>query len=249
MSKCGANSGESSLTGHSRENFLDLNAFRGLGEDPVYRAPVLTDRPRDWPLDRWAEAPRDLGYSDFSRYQWRGLRLLKDPEAQAALHDLLWEFRPRTIVELGVYSGGSLVWFRDLTRLMGVDCRVIGVDKDLSRCQIPPAELSDITLHEADCTDLETLAKLLGDVTHPLMLIDDAHSDTFNIMRWAVDHLLHEGDYFLIKDMIPYWHRYSPTLLEEYLASFRDVLTMDMVYANTSPQLDRGVFRRSAAKG
>ncbi|AEW98050.1 MULTISPECIES: CmcI family methyltransferase [Streptomycetaceae] len=231
----------------SRANFLDLNTFRGLGEDPVYHPPVLTDRPREWPLDQWADAPRDLGYPDFARYQWRGLRMLKDPDTQAAYHDLLWELRPRTVVELGVYSGGSLVWFRDLARLMGLDCQVIGIDKDLSRCQIPDTERTGITLREADCSQLETFEPLRG-AAHPLIFIDDAHSNTFAIMKWAVGHLLEEGDYFIVEDMIPYWHRYSPALLTQYLASFRDVLAMDMVYANASSQLDRGVFRRSTTK-
>ncbi|GHH81065.1 hypothetical protein GCM10018793_37710 [Streptomyces sulfonofaciens] len=227
--------------------FTDLNLFRGLGEDPAYHPPVLKDRPRDWPLDRWAEAPRDLGFSDFARYQWRGLRMLKDPETQAVYHDLLWELRPRTIVELGVYGGGSLVWFRDLTRLMGIDCQVIGIDRDLSRCRIPASEKSNISLHEGDCAAVETFEHLRS-AAHPLLFIDDAHTNTFNIMKWAVDHLLEHGDYFVIEDMIPFWHRYSPRLLEEYLGAFRDVLTMDMVYANASQQLDRGVFRRSAKK-
>ncbi|MFE0171103.1 CmcI family methyltransferase [Streptomyces sp. NPDC059002] len=235
------------MSDYSRENFLDLNTFRGLGEDPAYQPPVLTDRPRDWPLDRWTDAPRDLGFSDFSRYQWRGLRMLKDPDTQAALHDLLCELRPRTIVELGVYGGGSLVWFRDLTKLMGIDCQVIGIDKDLSRCQIPDSEKSNISLYEADCSDLATFEPLRG-AAHPLVFIDDAHSNTFNIMKWAVDHLLEQGDYFIIEDMIPYWDRYSPKHLAEYLAAFRDVLSMDMVYANASSQLDRGVFRRADMK-
>ncbi|MGK5639506.1 CmcI family methyltransferase [Streptomyces sp. URMC 126] len=221
-----------------------MNTFRGLGEDPEYHPPALTGRPRDWPLDRWEEAPRDLGFPDFARYQWRGLRMLKDPDTQAALHDLVYELRPRTIVELGVYSGGSLVWFRDLTRLMGIDCQVVGIDRDLSRCRIPESEMAGISLREADCSVLETFEPL-RELAHPLLFIDDAHANTFGIMKWAVDHLLEAGDYFIIEDMIPYWHRYSPKLLTEYLATFRDVLTMDMVYANTSPQLDRGVFRRT----
>jgi len=230
-----------------RKNFLDLNLFRGVGEDPVYCPPVLKGRPRAWPLDRWADAPRDLGFADFPRYHWRGLRLLKDPATQSAYHDLLWELRPRTIIELGVYSGGSLVWFRDLTDLMGLDCQVIGIDKDLAPCQIPPNEMSNIFLHEADCAALESLEPLRA-AAHPLILIDDAHCNTFNIMKWAVDHLLEEGDYFIIEDMIPYWHRYSPKLLIEYLAAFGSVLAMDMMYANACPQLDRGVFRRSVVK-
>jgi cephamycin C biosynthesis protein len=207
----------------------------------------LTDRPRWWPLDQWADAPRDLGYDDFPRYHWKGLRLLKDPETQAAYHNLLWEFRPHSIIELGVFSGGSLVWFRDLTRLMGVECQVIGVDKDLGRCQIPSSEMRDITLIEADSAALETLEPLRG-AAHPLLVIDDAHCNTFNVMRWAVQNLLGQGDYFIVEDMIATWHRYSPSALTECLAAFRDVLTMDMVYANSCQQLDRGVFRRSAVE-
>ncbi|MER7045414.1 CmcI family methyltransferase [Streptomyces jumonjinensis] len=235
------------MNDYSREDFIDLNTFRGLGEDPAYHPPVLTDRPRDWPLDKWAEAPRDLGYSDFARYQWRGLKMLKDPDAQAAYHDMLCELRPATIVELGVFNGGSLVWFRDMAKLMGFDCQVIGIDRDLSRCQIPESEMSNITLYEADCSDLKTFEPL-REALHPLIVIDDAHVNTFNIMKWAVDHLLEQGDYFIIEDMIPYWYRYTPKLLTEYLAAFSDVLTMDMMYSNAGSQLDRGVFRRSTPK-
>lgn len=226
-------------------SFVDLNQFRGLGEDPTYHPPVLTDRPRDWPMDRWEEAPRDLGYSDFSRYQWKGLRLLKDPDCQAAYHDLLWELKPRTIIELGVYNGGSLVWFRDLATVMGLDTQVLGIDRDLSRCRIPDGEMRNISLREADCANLSTFEQI-RDVLHPVLFIDDAHVNTFNIMQWAATDLLDEGDYFVIEDMIPFWHRYSPNLLTKQLAEFTDLYTMDMVYANTSPQLDRGVFRRSA---
>jgi cephamycin C biosynthesis protein len=107
--------------------------------------------------------------------------------------------------------------------------------------------MTDIALHEADCANLTTLEPLRAMVQHPLIVIDDAHCNTFNVMRWSVEHLLAPGDYFIIEDMIAYWHRYSPKLLVEYLASFRDVLTMDMVYANSCPQLDRGVFRHTEA--
>jgi cephamycin C biosynthesis protein len=103
--------------------------------------------------------------------------------------------------------------------------------------------MSDITLHEGDSTEPETLEPLRG-AAHPLIVIDDAHFNTFNIMKWAVDNLLEKGDYFIIEDMTPTWRRYSPNLLQEYLAAFRNVLAMDTMYANTCPQLDGGVFRR-----
>ncbi len=225
------------------KDFQDLNKFGGLGEDPAYHPPVLDDRLRAWPLDNWAEAPRAVDYDDLRRCHWRGVRLLKYPPTQAAYHDLLWELRPRTIIELGVYAGGSLTWFRDLTKLMGLDCQVIGVDKNLSICQIPADDRSNISLREGDCNALETLEPLRA-AAHPLIVIDDAHFNTFNVMKWAVDSLLERGDYFIIEDMMPTWQRYAPNFLSEYLASFNEVLTMDMLYSNSCPQLDGGVFRR-----
>lgn len=56
------------------------------------------------------------------------------------------------------------------------------------------------------------------------------------------------GDCFIVEDMRPWWERYSPWLLRESYAAFRDALTMDMAYANSCPQLTRGVFRRSVVE-
>lgn len=225
------------------QDFRDLNRFGGLGEDPAYHPPVLDGQLRAWPLDRWAEAPREIEYDDLRRCHWRGVRMLKYPPTQATYHDLLWELRPRTIIELGVYAGGSLMWFRDLTKLMGLDCQVIGLDWNLANNRIPADEMSNISLHEGDCYDLATLEPLRG-AAHPLLVIDDEHQNTFNVLKWSVDNLLERGDYFIIEDMIPNWRRYSPNFLSECLVAFRDVLTLDMLYSNSCPQLDGGVFRR-----
>ena len=226
-----------------QQEFTDLNRFGGLGEDPTYHPPVLDDELRAWPLDRWAQAPREIGYEDNRRCHWRGVRMLKYAPTQAAYHDLLWELRPRTIIELGVYAGGSLMWFRDLTKLMGLHCQVIGLDWNLGNCRIPEAEMSNISLHEGDSYDLSTLEPLRG-AAHPLLVIDDAHQNTFNVLKWSVDNLLERGDYFIIEDMIPGWRKYSPNLFSKYIMSFRDVLVMDMLYSNSCPQMDGGVFRR-----
>ena len=228
------------------QDFPDLNRFRGLGEDPLFHPPVLTDRPRLWALDQWALAPRSLGYSDFDNVHWKGLRMLKDPDTQAAYQTLLWDLRPRTIIELGVYSGGSLVWFRDMTRAMGIDCRVVGIDLDLGNLRIPASEMHNITVRAGDCRQPSVLAELT-EVSHPILFIDDAHCDSFNVMKWCVDHLLLNGDYYVVEDMMPTWYRYSPAKLLQSLAAFRKSLALDMVYANASPQLQGGVFRRLSA--
>ena len=124
------------------QEFRDLNRYGGLGEDPAYHPPELDDQLRAWPLDRWAEAPREIEYDDNRRCHWRGVRMLKYAPTQATYHDLLWELRPRTIIELGVYAGGSLMWFRDLTKLMGLECQVVGLDWNLG--QLPDTRRGDV---------------------------------------------------------------------------------------------------------
>lgn len=228
-------------------DFEDLNKFRGLGEDPAYNVPKFPNpqRPRFWPLSKWTLAPQDLGYDPFPNVSWKGLRLLKDPEAQVAYHNLLWELKPKTIIELGVFSGGSLVWFRDLTRMFGIpDVQIIGIDKDLSRCQIGKEEMDGISLHQGDCNELVTLDFLKGlGLQHPILLIDDAHWNTFNVLKFAVNELLQENDYIVLEDMIPYWRKYSPNMLEKHMSAFDSVMKLDLLYSNIKGQLEGGVFK------
>jgi cephamycin C biosynthesis protein len=213
-----------------------------LGEDPTYREPVFKDIPRFWPLNNLKDAPKDLGYSAFETYSWKQLRLLKDPETLPVYHDILWELRPKTIVELGVYSGGSLVWFRDMAKIFGFPCQVIGVDIDITRCQIPESECDMISIHQADCNSPQSLS-FLKDVQHPVLFIDDAHCNTFNVLKYAVNNFLQYGDYAIIEDTMPLWKKYSPNILQQHLSAFHQVLALDLRYANAPCQLQDGVFK------
>lgn len=225
----------------SYSSFPDLNRYRGLGDDPTFHPPVL-DRPRFWPLNDWRQAPTDLGYDSFPHLNWKHLRLLKDPETQVVYHDILWELRPKTIIELGVYSGGSLVWFRDLTKAFNLSTKIIGVDIDLSRCQIPAEELEMISLHQGNCNFPESLS-FLAEADHPILFIDDAHCNTFNVLKYAIDTFLKAEDYIVIEDTMPLWKRYSPIHLQQCLEGLSDFMTLDLLYSNVFSQLTGGVFK------
>lgn len=215
-------------------NFVDLHKFRGLGDDPIYHQQMLKNR--------FQPFPDITGYNDFFAVSWKGLRLLKDPETQATYHNLLWELKPKTIIEFGVYSGGSLVWFRDLAKSFRFQCTVIGVDIDLSRCQITDDDMDDIKLISGDCNFPEQLD--FGKLEHPILLIDDAHCNTFNILKYAlVNDIVKTGDYFVIEDTMPMWKRYSPTTLQSHLEAFSDVMALDLLYSNACHQLKDGVFK------
>lgn len=215
-------------------DFVDLHKFRGLGEDPVYHQQNLENR--------FQPFPDITGYNDFFAVSWKGLRLLKDPETQTTYHNLLWELKPKTILELGVYSGGSLVWFRDLAKSFGFRCTVIGVDIDLSRCQIREDDMQDIRLVRSDCNYPEQMD--LGKLEHPIMFIDDAHCNTFNILKHVlVNGIIKTGDYFIIEDTMPMWKRYSPKTLQSHLTVFSELMVLDVLYSNACAQLKDGVFK------
>jgi len=224
--------------------FVDLNRFRGLGESPTYTPPVL-DTDRFWPCDRWLAAPPADDGKGFGNYSWKGVRLLKDPETQVVYHDLLWDLKPATIVELGVYSGGSLLWMRDLTRSFGnATCVLHGVDMDLQRVRIPEAEMASITLHSGNLSDPEAaLAFCLQDLPHPILFVDDCHCNTFEVLKFAVNRFLRQGDYVVIEDTMPLWKRYSPTMLQRHLAAFGNAMEMDLQYARLPGQTAHGIFR------
>jgi cephalosporin hydroxylase len=61
-------------------------------------------------------------------YQYRGVRCLKSPIDLAIYLKLIWDARPRTIIEIGSKAGGSALYFRDVARTYGLDCGVVSID-------------------------------------------------------------------------------------------------------------------------
>src|SRR5271166_4298025 len=68
---------------------------------------------------------------------YAGVRMLQFPEDLRVFEHLLWLSRPNVVIEIGVQSGGSTLWFRDRLRALqqyGLEgeVRVIGIDIDIS---------------------------------------------------------------------------------------------------------------------
>src|SRR5258708_32395198 len=60
-------------------------------------------------------------------YRYRGIPMQKNP-FDLALYPLLMErVRPRTLIEIGSFAGGSALWFADQGRQLGLDLRVYSV--------------------------------------------------------------------------------------------------------------------------
>ena len=72
---------------------------------------------------------------------------MKDPLDLTILQQLLWELKPRTVIEFGAYKGGSALWLADMLKMYGCQSRVVSIDIDLS--------LLDVEFIQGDSSNIE----------------------------------------------------------------------------------------------
>lgn len=136
------------------------------------------------------------------RYTWRGVLCNKSPFDLALYPLLIWQQKPRTIIEFGTKEGGSALWFHDICRAFGLDTRVISIDIR----QRAKFEAEGISFISGDALHPEKALpkEFMDDLPRPLLVIDDsAHvpSTVLAVLRFMDPHL-RVGEYIVIEDGI-----------------------------------------------
>ncbi|MCE8008761.1 CmcI family methyltransferase [Aestuariivita sp.] len=109
------------------------------------------------------------------RYTYKGIRCLKSPLDIAIYMRVLWDLKPRLIVEIGSHSGGSALLFADLADMMGLDTRIVSVDLATPEGVTHPR----VQFVEGNVLDLEPVFEThaLFGIPHPWFVTEDsAHS-------------------------------------------------------------------------
>lgn len=137
---------------------------------------------------------------------YRGLSMAKNPLDLVLYEMLFYELQPRTIVELGAYTGASALWMADTLETFNINAQVVAVDIDLSLVDKVAMNRSDINFIEGDCNEIEDVfpASVLEDLPHPLVLIDDAHVNIAGVYGHFHQHAFQSGDYLITEDTIPW---------------------------------------------
>lgn len=135
-------------------------------------------------------------------YTYKGVPTLKNPFDLALYPMLLWELRPRTIIEIGSFKGGSALWFSDTMRSFGLPVHIHCFD-------IAPVTdwcTTEITFHRADAEQLDRdiSADFMRSLPRPLLVIEDAAHH--KAMTLAVLNFFHQwlepGEYIVVEDGI-----------------------------------------------
>jgi cephalosporin hydroxylase len=134
------------------------------------------------------------------RYRYRDRALLKNPFDLALYLRLLGQLRPKTVIEVGTAEGGSAVWFADMLTVLGVEGRVVTVDRQ------PPTDLHDsrIDVLSGDATDLGGVLSgaRLATLPKPWLVVEDS-AHTFDVSLAVLrffDRTLVAGDYIVVED-------------------------------------------------
>lgn len=162
-------------------------------------------------------------------FKYKGVQLAKMPEDLAIYHEIIWETRPDTIIELGAAAGGSALWFADQLRLLPGTRRVISVD--ILSPKITDPTVITIT---GDLSDEAVARKVGGYVNGTTMVIEDS-AHTYSTTKAALrlyGHFVSVGCYFVVEDTIiedkehcpEEWYRPQSVglALDEFMANNQD---------------------------
>jgi cephalosporin hydroxylase len=134
-------------------------------------------------------------------YTYKGIPTLKNPFDWALYPKLLWEARPKTIIEVGSNQGGSAAWLADTMRTYGFACQIHSID--INRV---PLQLPDVTFHQGDANLLEQSFSpdFMRSLGRPLLVIEDSShrmDASLSVLNFFHD-WLDSGENIIIEDGI-----------------------------------------------
>jgi len=169
---------------------------------------------------------------------WLGQPVLQLPQDMFALQEIIYETRPRFIIEVGVAWGGSLLFYSMLMEVLGGK-HVIGIDtyvpEDLKERIGAFGTISDrvtwITGSSVEDATIDQVKAIIGDTHDVLVVLDSSHTHQHVLKELRLySTFVGKGHYLIcsdtiVEDMPEQTHRPRPwgpgnspkTALDEFL--------------------------------
>jgi cephalosporin hydroxylase len=134
---------------------------------------------------------------------WKGMILWKSVTEIGVYPMLLHELQPKTIIEIGAYTGGSAVWLADCLEIFKIDGTVYSIDIDISMVDEEAKNDSRIQFLEGDANNLASVLppEKLSELPHPWLILEDtAMVEVVPMLEYVHKYGLKSGDYIIIED-------------------------------------------------
>ena len=126
---------------------------------------------------------------------WKGRALFKSATDQSILNMILYEHRPRTIIEIGTGSGSSAEYMGDIMSTYGYECNIITFDIKNNN-----QTLGNTQFVRADCNDLPSFNVVdYNKLARPWLVVEDAHVNVTPVLKYFSDKMI-EGDMMIVED-------------------------------------------------
>jgi hypothetical protein len=145
----------------------------------------------------WHNSSFDQGFTE--PMMWKGKPLHKTVYDFSILQLLLWELKPKTIIEFGSGNGSSAEYMNDLCSIYNSSCKIISFDITNSE-----RNQDSIEFYWADCSDISTIDQhknKFKNLEHPILFIEDSHINTFGVLTYFTEYFS-VGDYVYVEDLV-----------------------------------------------
>ena len=166
----------------------------------------------------------DMSQGAFQCLQWKDHTLYKSVFDLAIYQMLIWEAKPKTIIELGSGDGGSAIWMSDMITMYNLDCEIISMD-------INPVKTSydKVNFIGGDSYQISKALpeEVLSQLPHPWVFIEDAHQNIIGVLNYF-DQFLKVGDYLIVEDS------FGPKQgeIEKFVSTKKDRYKIDTHYCD-----------------
>lgn len=135
------------------------------------------------------------------KYTYRGVPMQKNPVDLAVYSRLLWNLRPKTIIEIGSFAGGSAMWFADQGSSMDFYPDVVSVDIDPPTLPKMGRGWPEIRFVKGDARCLDP--SIVADCQKPFLAIEDSAHDynTTLAVLGFFDRYVTCRDYVVVEDV------------------------------------------------
>lgn len=181
-----------------------------------YKKILNESRHRQEPLhpDRFVKISKREDRCDLPKSAWdiifqrpllqthQGVLLLKDIMQVSLYPILLFEVKPKTIIELGAFNGGSAIWLADHLEMFHIKANIYSVDIDLSMLDDVVKRDTRIHFLQGDCSKISEIfsQKALSQFPHPWLIIEDSHINLIEVLEYFHENGLESGDYLIVED-------------------------------------------------
>jgi len=178
---------------------------------------------------------------------WRGISMMKHSIDLILSEQLLWYLKPRTIFEIGCYTGASALWLSDTMKKYEVETHLYTVDLDITNVSPLTKNDKNITVIEDDVKNISKIfpEEKMKSLAHPWYISEDCHFYVMETLEYF-HKFMKEGDYFVIDDTSPdspsftddsfifdgKWGRAKLDIVHEFLKKHEDYYRIDSFYTD-----------------